>query len=516
MSETGAEPKVRVTLRRGVREWLRRLVLVSILLAPSIWMFAKIPPLWRDLDAYIQVTRSPGSAAYMGHGPLYGMFARVPLFVGAVIEHSGSGTTSFSDPRLTDTGVALLIATQHVLLAGAVFSLIMVASGRFGVRIVLAVVWASNPVFPTFAHCVGSESLSMILVLWLSAAGLWIAKSREQAAGIAWILFGILLWLALLVRHVNLLLVVALPVALFAAALRHRTRNHLNQAVVATAITAICIVVAQASLQKLCRLEDLHYHSRLGFTFLWRLPFLTALPKETQRRALAKIARRPMSDDAQKLIGMLSEMLNEGSRLEAGDLIPRVRTTLFPPGVRWSGDKFDAALNELAVAFLRPPIAEHRRAAIRDLKAALRTPLPDPATSLFETTAYYFTNAESMAACSGLTTFRNWTAEQLLAMPSAHTYFRLWSGVPYFAGLVVVSAIALLGGLARKKALEIGFAASLAGTGVLMVALTCFIGGILPRYTLPMWETLMIALVICGGALADRIAERFSRPAPAA
>ncbi|MDQ6626652.1 MAG: hypothetical protein M3Y69_11050 [Verrucomicrobiota bacterium] len=496
--------------------WVQRVIVFGILLAPSIWMLARIPPLWRDLDAYIQVTRSPASAAYMGHGPLYGIFARGPLFAGAIFERQPGEPLSLAKPRLTDSGVALLIVTQHLLLAGAAFALIALASGRFGVRLFLALAWASIPLFPTFAHCVGSESLSIILVLALAAAGLSIVKSREEPTGRAWLWFGALLWLVLLVRHVNLLLAFALPIALFAMTLRHRTRRRLNQAVVATAVSAICIVLAQASLQKLCRLENLRYHSRIGFTFLWRLPFLTALPQEAQHKVLAKIAARPMSDDAQKLVVMLREMLDEGSPLQAGDLIPRVRTTLFPPGVRWSGDRFDAALNDLAIAFLRPPTREHRHAAFSDFKGALITPLPEPATSLFTTTAYYFANAESMPACAGLTTFRNWTAEQLVALPTEHPYLRAWSGVRYSVALIFAAVLALSLVVLRKRIGGLVFAACLVVIGVLMIASTCFIGGILPRYTLPMWETLLIALVICGGAIGDYIAGKFSRPAPAA
>ena len=52
-------------------------VLCAILFAPSIWMLTVIPPLWRDVDAYLQVTRPPGPETILQYGPLYCWLARI-------------------------------------------------------------------------------------------------------------------------------------------------------------------------------------------------------------------------------------------------------------------------------------------------------------------------------------------------------------------------------------------------------------------------------------------------------
>src|SRR5439155_7066974 len=125
-------------------------VLGAVLLAPSIWMLSVIPPLWRDVDAYVQVTQPPGLGTILQWGPLYCFVARIPLYFGYAIGCVGAGaplpTPSFLiHPILTDLGVFLLLLSQHVSLCIATFYLIAVTTRLFWVRLTLAVAWAVNP-----------------------------------------------------------------------------------------------------------------------------------------------------------------------------------------------------------------------------------------------------------------------------------------------------------------------------------------------------------------------------------
>ena len=97
---------------------LKLVVLVAVLLAPSIWMLTVIPPLWRDVDAYIQVTQPPGPATILQYSPLYCFAARLPLYLGYAIQSISAGQPlprpdSFIHPILTDSGVFLLLLVQH-------------------------------------------------------------------------------------------------------------------------------------------------------------------------------------------------------------------------------------------------------------------------------------------------------------------------------------------------------------------------------------------------------------------
>jgi hypothetical protein len=96
--------------------WLDRLklgVLLLCLLAPSVWMMATIPPLWRDADAYVQLTQDPRVSKFWGHAPVYSYMAKIPLFLGEQWERLRGQPpvprTIASQLPLTDSGIALLI-----------------------------------------------------------------------------------------------------------------------------------------------------------------------------------------------------------------------------------------------------------------------------------------------------------------------------------------------------------------------------------------------------------------------
>ena len=162
------------------------------------------------------------------------------------------------------------------------------------------------------------------------AKGLRLIRSRGEPRWVDWYVFAIGLCLCLLSRHVNLWLILLLPAAFLLSWALHRglfsprdrsisSRRRLRarllgQAVIALAIGIGCVVVASSLTQRLARKTKLHPHSRIGYTFLWRLQFLRTLPPPARAALLQRVAARAHSKEARQLITLLGQMHRAGDR----------------------------------------------------------------------------------------------------------------------------------------------------------------------------------------------------------
>lgn len=516
--------------------FFKNCALLLCLFAPSVWMIATIPPLWRDLDAYSQLTLRPLVTTFWGHAPAYSYFAKVPLFLGEQLERwrGIAGPASESGlPQLTDTGLWLLIGAQHLALGAAAFYFILSISRVFWIRLALAVTWASNAVFYTFAHCTGSESLSVVVVILLVAKGLRLIRSRSEPRWIDWYLFAIVLCLCLLSRHANVWLILLLPAAfilswahyrvanLFASsAPRHRRgrlrAQYLRQAVIALAIGVACFGVANSWTHYVARKTKFHPHSRIGFTILWRLQFLKTLPPPVRAALLQKVSQRARSPETRKLVAFFGQTHDEGTVLVGGSFMRQAAALLFPAEAHPPWEKVDLELNKMAYAFLSPPTPEHWQVARTEFLGALKmseTEIPD---WLLSTTAYFFDHKDEMPACAKLVTFRDYTAETIIGIPARHPYFHLWRGLSYNkAFLIWLGSLSLLIVIARRKKKNVGaipaLGIALIAIGLLMTASACLVTEFLPRYALPMWQLLLLSLYVFVGATADLVVLPCSR-----
>src|SRR5205085_5057862 len=122
---------------------------------------------------------------FWGHAPAYSYVTKPLLFAGEQWEQmrgslpTRSAPTS-SQPRLTDTGIWLVVVAQHLALAAALFYFIRVVTQILWVRLALALVWVVNPLFPTYAHSLGSETLGMILSVVVATKGLGLIQDQRE------------------------------------------------------------------------------------------------------------------------------------------------------------------------------------------------------------------------------------------------------------------------------------------------------------------------------------------------
>jgi hypothetical protein len=528
------------TARPHLRRCGGTILVVGVLLTPSIWMLSVIPPLWNGIDAYVQVTYPPGPGTILQWGPLYCFVARIPLYVGYAIDclraRAPFPTPVFLvHPILSDSGVFVLLLSQHVALCCSALYLIALTTRLFWVRLILAIAWAANPLFYTFAHQVGSDTLSMILILLAAGMGLKIVQHSQTFPRKEWLLFGILLWLCILTRHINASLAALMPLTfillggyrliamLFIRSQRLglwqrlAVRQTLEKAIVAITVGISGIVLANVSLRILCRADQIPYYSTVGFTFLFRLTFLAELSPEKRNQLLDEVNNHTASADVKEMIRLVRDAFpGDTPKWDPMAFMQKARLSLFPPQTDPQGEKFYHALNRTEQAFLYSPPKVFLSAVAADFKTSQEVTIPSVVRRLFNSTAFYFLYPKLMPDFAALCSFRDKSTAQIIAVFKKHGYFRRPKGLSYSALLVLwVVNLALLVALARMRKEEVAtvssYAAALTLVGLFMMLANCVLNGFLPRYTLPMWELTIVSASVLFGKTIECL---FSPPTP--
>lgn len=468
-------------------------------------MMHSAPPLWKDIDAYLQVTEPPNIATILQYAPLYCFSARVPLYLGAAWDDIRAGAALpplrfFSEPRLTDSGVWLLIIAQHAGVVFASYCAIAAAARAMVLRVVLAGMWALNPLFYIFAHTVASEALSTILLLLIAAVGLRIVQQPARRKRL-WIVFALLLTASMLTRHINGVIAALLPLAFGLSAVlrllhrRGRSWHDLRYAAMATAVGLIAIFAVDATLRLASEAAGIRYHRRVGFSFLFRLNFLARLSPVEREPLLARAAAHARSVDVRRALDALRAMpVTSLSQFKPMTLLSAIRHRL-PAAVANSLDDTDEVLNETARSFLVAPSVPYVKAVVADVAQCARTTPTEIVGRLLLSTAIYFKQPETMPKCAGLVTFRATDRREFMSHIYKRRYFAVWKRAAYFRTLLAtIAALAVvIGGAARRLS---SYAIALLLVGFLTVIGNSVVNEFQPRYALPMWELTIVALTI--------------------
>jgi hypothetical protein len=511
----------RVVEEEGRRWWkiAALLAVLVILFVPSACMLKTIPPLWKDVDAYGQVTAPPGEATILLYGPSYCFLARIPLYLGFAYDCWRAGLawpslSFFLQPTLTDAGVFLLILFQHLAFCASACLLIVSVTPLLLVRVIMAVLWAANPLFYVWAQCVSTEALSTILLLLLAVAGLRILWEPKWQW---WLCYGILFTLSMLTRHINGVLGALLPLTFgFAGvtcyllsrrrekpevrqAMRGRGGRDFRHAFVAIVVGVLCITLSQATLRLLSRATGIHYHSTVGFTFMFRLGLFASLNPAERDEVIRHAVRANPSAEVRTLLEVFRNVPSREGHLDVAQVLGQTRKLL--PATSLRGDNFQRLLNETARACLLSPSWPYLRAVRTDFVKSVIIPIGNVISAPFVHTIFYFSRPESMPQYAHLETFRNHDRSSILG--HLYSYPGGRGKLPYYR-LLLGWLVLLLIFAWRTRAHAIALSAytfALNATGLLMTTANCLLNEFQPRYTLTAWELLIIAVVIMLGAL---------------
>src|SRR5437763_4768380 len=509
-----------------VTKLLTTILPLLVLAAPSVWLLLAVPPLWRDVDAYNQTVLPPGMFTILLHRPLYCTLSRVPLWLGYLVSRAGPAVSLgyfIKHSQLTDAGVFALLVLQHAALCCAAVYLICAVARTFLARLFLAVLFASQPLFYSVAHCVGSEALGIILTLLLAASGVRLMLGYPDITTRNWVIFTALLSCCVLTRHINCVLAAVLPITVMALILERRLRASTSDRkaisvvnfrlskpaqvwLISIATGLIGLVCATGATHLLCWRAHTQWRSTFGYTFLWRLNFLETMQPTSRQTLLNTIALKCKLPESRELVGVLDTWIDSNGHWDPPAFIREARSHLSSSEMKFHSETFDRVLNEIAHAFLYPPPAPLRFIALTDFTKATGSNQGDIVQSLFVTTDYFFFHRDKMPQCSRLKTFRQ-PRDRLIAAGKL-CYFQWWN----FLSIRVLSILGLLlllwavmmdhkrGGANMPAIL---FAACLCIVGMAMVLLNCFFAQLQPRFILPMMELLLVSMMILLGLIFD-------------
>lgn len=509
---------------RNVRKVVGIALPLIFLTIPSFWLMFAVPPLWRGVDAYNQTTLPPGMVTLLLHAPLYCTLSRLPLWLGYLISGAGPPVSLgyfIKHSQLTDAGVFALLVLQHVAVWWGALYLICAIARTLPTRLVLAVLFASQPLFYGFAHCVGSEALSMISILFLAGSGVRLMLRYPDIAPYDWIIFTVLLAAVSLTRHINCVLAAVLPIAMGIVMVERALRPRLTgQEAIASsnvpflkaskvwlmsvAIGLIGLLGATSVTHLLCWRARTPWRSTFGYTFLWRLNFLQIMPPTSRQMLISKIASKCKLPESHQLLDVLDAWMNRNREWDPGAFIQEARPLLSYPEMKFHSEKFDRVLNEIASGFLYPPAAPLREVALSDFTKATRSSETDIVQFLFVNTDYFFSHREKMPQCSQLLTFRQ-PRERLIEAYKL-SYFQWWNALSFrawgiFGFVALLSALVVDYKRGGPSAPVILYAACLCIVGMAVVLLNCFFAQLQPRYILPMMELLLLSIIVLLGVL---------------
>jgi len=474
--------------------------LLFVLLAlPSVYLFCRVPPLWRDSDGFYQVATKFEFLTVLHWPPLYCFCARIPFLLAAVLDgslfHSGF---SFNWPRVTDLGVYLLLFFQHLFLVGALLSICLLLAKNWLVRFLVGAIFVSCAPIYVFAHCVGSEAIMAPLLGLGATAGLKYLCSPSPRRLILLFCFIVL---NILDRHANGVIAGLVPLAILLLLGANLARPSISPSESASAplwrdgpvyswvgvrrllisigVGIAAILMANAVILAVCRFDKIPYRSRAGYAFVWRLDFIKDLPSERQTTIINK-AETDLHDPG--ITAALDKSLGEqGYQGQQRHVL------------------LDQKLNHFFSYFLLHDPIDLLHAVARDVETGMSLTPSVLAKDPFLCTDWLVKHVSEprFQPIQGLKTL---SANSDPTKPyDASLYFHAWAFLPFFViagGVLLAGVICMVTAKSRRELVLAVYAIACMAIGTVCAMVSFVVVALLPRLMLPTLILLCFAVAV--------------------
>ena len=477
-----------------------------ILSIPSVYLLSSYSPLWKDVDALDQLTFPACDLNILHFPPVYCFLGRVPFAVTSWLAGAGGhGTVQslFEQQVPSLMGIYLLVAIQHLLLIAALtYTVLSLTSSRL-LRALFALLLAFASANYTQAQCCGSEALSVSVTFALIAAGFSILRSSGL---VAWIVYGVTLFLAIGSRHINILFAIWLPitVALLGFATKigwcapraeaFRWRTFVTAISIGLLTIGLNIWIARSMI---AAVHD-EYRSTLGRTLSDRIgTFLDKLSSSDRLRLAQDLCAKTsdpalrMAIESQAKVGTFYK----GSAQAIADYLVQTHV----PAAKISAERDRVVLGATTryLMTLHPVLV---RVIWRDfVKGLIRADNSQVAMSPFVAT-WPIHESKSPAALPGVDLVQATLTIDAASRDPYVNFGRTWPLGDLILLDILLGVIACVIGRELPRTVLIGWSAL--ATGVVVFAANSVCVYYMERYTLPMLVTALIALL----AVLDSIA----------
>jgi hypothetical protein len=499
----------------------RDLIWIAVLVIPSLYILFTLPPLWRDTDGFNEIASTFAPKGIIHWLPGYCFVGRLLMIAAGIIGNLATGHglpyLSIGTPELSDIGIYGLLVIQHLFLIYSLFFVVRTVANSFPLRLLFAILFALTPWLYLFAQCIGTEAFSNPLVCLIAGYG-WICLRTPEVQLGQLICFFLLLLAAALTRHINLVLICLVPLALLLLVILQNffSGRAFFRAPIAgdfrpwkklVSYGCIGIGVAAASVgvqQAMCWLFRVPYRSTFGVTFEWRLDYLNTLPASERNAILNKVSAKvndPIVTEAFQAWKQAMDRKEEWSYGFLYDQIDQILSRSGQKSMQQQTFAIDSKLNRIAQAFLTPPDPALLNTVQSEMLRVLFLSQADLAVQPLALTdsLQHELAAPRYARLRPLLSFQVPQGHYKLLFEN-NAYFQLFKGLP-LGGFVLLSfagGVLVLICSPRDFASIAGvcYAWSMVGVGFLVALANCISTSFGARYFLPLYSFVQIALML--------------------